>query len=419
LLSPPAVFVAQHLVDVIRHVLDCLWVTLAFRPPTGYVRHVAGSGLTSEQEQLVRKADEMNTLPSAVVDETVLTRLYANQEVVLTSDRLRRSPVYPTGEVAPENLLLVPLFLKQQSVGVLTIAKAGFDNGYLPEEVELVKVVATQAVLLMEGICYFQVQTEARTKIRILQEVQRLSNDFLTLASHELRTPLTGIKGNLQLAQRRLELLKRQAAEQPGHLREQLAQVQQPLAAASQSAQLQQRMINDIIDDAHIQANQLALQMKRGDLLALLKVAVDTQQRLVPERTIVLDTRTTAHEVPVLADAERITKVITTYLANALTYSPAQEPVTVRLTVEERVVRVSVHDEGPGIPSEEQKHLWDRFYRAKGSAVQHELDLSVGLGLYLCRVFIERHHGRVGVQSTLSHGATFWFTLPMASSGDT
>jgi signal transduction histidine kinase len=296
---------------------------------------------------------------------------------------------------------------------MLSTAKTGFDNAYLSEEVELVKVVATQAVLLMECIRYFQAQTEARAKVRVLQEVQRLSNDFLTLASHELRTPLTGIKGNLQLAQRRLETLKRQVAEQSEHMDEQLAQMQQPLVAASRSAQLQQRMINDIIDDARIQSNQLALQMKRCDLLTLLKGAVDTQQRLVPERTIVLEMRTTAQEVPVLADAERITRVITTYLANALTYSPAQEPVTVRLTVEERIVRVSVHNEGSGIPAEEQKHLWDRLYRAKGSAVQHELDLSVGLGLYLCRVFIERHHGRVEVQSAPGHGATFWFTLPI------
>ncbi|HEX4204258.1 MAG TPA: ATP-binding protein [Ktedonobacteraceae bacterium] len=414
LLSPPAVFVAQHLVDVIRQVLNCRRVSLfAFQHPTGYVRYVAGSGLTAEQEQHARKVGERNILLSAPLDETVIARLQANQEVILTSDHLHGSLVYRAGELGIENLLIVPLFLEQQLVGMLSTAKTGFDNAYLSEEVELVKVVATQAVLLMECIRYFQAQTEARAKVRVLQEVQRLSNDFLTLASHELRTPLTGIKGNLQLAQRRLETLKRQVAEQSEHMDEQLAQMQQPLVAASRSAQLQQRMINDIIDDARIQSNQLALQMKRCDLLTLLKGAVDTQQRLVPERTIVLEMRTTAQEVPVLADAERITRVITTYLANALTYSPAQEPVTVRLTVEERIVRVSVHNEGPGIPSEEQKHLWDRLYRAKGSAVQHELDLSVGLGLYLCRVFIERHHGRVEVQSAPGHGATFWFTLPI------
>jgi signal transduction histidine kinase len=419
LLSPPAVFIAQHLVDVIRQVLDCLRMTLlVFRLPTGYLSYIAGSGLTAEQEQRVRKIGEMNILLSAAVDETVLARLRANQEVMLTSDHLRRLPVYP-GRSGLENFLMVPLFLEQQLAGTLIIVKAGFDNEYLPEEVELVKAVATQAELLMEGLRYFLQQTETRAKVRVLQEVNRLSNYFLTLASHELHTPLTAIKGNLQLAQRRLERLKRQVAEQSGHMSEQLALVQQPLAAASQSAQLQQRMINDIIDDARIQANQLELQMKPCDLLALLKEAVDKQQRLMPERTLVLEMRTTAQEVPVLADAERITRVITIYLANALTYSPAKEPVTVRLTVEKRVVRISVHDEGPGIPAEEQKHLWERFYRAKGSTVQNELDLSLGLGLYLCRVFIKRHHGSVGVQSTLGHGATFWFTLPMASSVDT
>ena len=68
---------------------------------------------------------------------------------------------------------------------------------------------------------------------------------------------------------------------------------------------------------------------------------------------------------------------------------------------------------GPGIALEEQGRIWGRFYYAKGIAVQHELSLSLGLGLYLCQAFIERHHGSVGVQSDPGHGTTFWFTLPI------
>jgi len=117
--------------------------------------------------------------------------------------------------------------------------------------------------------------------------------------------------------------------------------------------------------------------------------------------------------VPVLADAERITQVISRYLANALIYSPADQPVTVQLRVEGGVARVSVHDQGPGIPGEEQERIWERFYQVKGIAVQHELDLSLGLGFYLSRAFIERHQGSVGVQSAPGRGATFWFTLPV------
>jgi signal transduction histidine kinase len=64
---------------------------------------------------------------------------------------------------------------------------------------------------------------------------------------------------------------------------------------------------------------------------------------------------------------------------------------------------------------DEQERLWERFYRAKGSAVQHELDLSLGLGFYLCRALIESHHGHVGVQSDPGGGETFWLTLPVVA----
>jgi signal transduction histidine kinase/PAS domain-containing protein len=415
LLSPPVVFVAQQLVEVIHCVLDCRRVSLlASQPLAGSLYYVAGSGFTAEQEQLLReKGGEF--LPSEVVDETALARLSANQEVILASGRLRRRLVRPA-EGDPENLLMVPLFLEQQWAGTLTVVKAGGEGEYSPEEVEVVKAVAAQVTLVIEGLRCLHAQTETRTRALVLQEVQRLSNDFLTMASHELRTPLTGIMGNLQLAQHRLETLKRQVAAQAEHVREHLTYAQRPLASASQSARLLQRMIADLIDDARIQTNELALSLQPCDLLALLKEAVATQQHDAPERmiVIVLERIPTEHTVPILADAQRITQVLTTYLTNALRSTPGARPVTVKLTVEDAVARVSVHDEGAGIPAEEQAHLWDRFYRGKGSTVQHELDLSLGLGLYLCQALIERHQGKVGVQSAPGQGTTFWFTLPLA-----
>jgi signal transduction histidine kinase len=287
---------------------------------------------------------------------------------------------------------------------------------YTPEEIKLVKAVATQAMLIIECLGYLQEQAETQARTRVRHEVEHLSHDFLVLASHELRTPLTGILGNLQLAQRRLALLHRQIAAQPKHMSEHIAKAQQPLASASQSARLQQRMLDDIINDALIQANQLEVHLQRCDLLALLKAAIARQQRLVPERRIVLESLPQEQNVPIMADPARITQVFTIYLTNALASSPAEEPVSVQVTVTDLVARVSVHNEGPGIALEEQEHLWERFYRAKGSAIQQELDLSLGLGLYLCKVFMELHQGSVGVQSAPGQGTTFWFTLPMTRS---
>jgi len=411
LLSPPVVFVAQQLVDLIGQVLDCEHITLAALGPVGRLHYAVGSGLTSKQEQYRRERSGY-FLPADFVDEAVLARLFAGQEVVLPSDRLHLPPGVRADPV-PKNHLLLPLFLEQQPVGLLEIAKAGVDSGYTAEEIELVKAVAAETMLIIDCLRCLCEQAETRARALAGYEMDRLINEFLNLASHELNTPLTAIKGNIQLAQRRLAALKRQLAEQPGRVSEQLEQIQHSLASAAQSARLQEHIIKALMDDARIQSNTLELHTARSDLSELLREAVATQQRLAPERTIALECMPQGCVVPVIVDAERITQVITNYLANALSYSPADQPVTVRLTVEDAVARVSVHDQGPGIPGDEQGRIWGRFYFAKEIGEQQELDLCLGLGLYLSRAFIERHHGSVGVQSEPGHGATFWFTLPV------
>jgi len=413
--SPPVLFVTRQLVEVIGHVLVCQRVALwALESPAGYAYYTMGSGFTWEQEQR-RQEVSGHILLSEVFDETMLARLFAGQEVICPTERLRLPPRYRE-EFGAENLLCIPLFLENRLSGMLAITKAGVDSGYTPEEIELVKVVATQTMLVIECLHCLCEQAEARARALAQQEMQRLTNEFLNLASHELNTPLTAIKGNIQLAQRRVAILKRQLAEQLGVVGEQVEQVQQPLASAVQSERRLERMIEQLIHDARLQTHTLQVHMQRCDLSLLLKEAVAVQKRLTPERTIVLENMAPEDMVPIMADPEQITQVINAYLANALSYAPADQPVTVRLTVEDAVARVSVHDVGPALPVEEQGHIWGRYYYAKGTAAQNELDLSLGLGFYLCQAFIERHHGSVGVHSEPGHGATFWFTLPTAAS---
>jgi signal transduction histidine kinase len=377
-------------------VLDCQHVSLVALEPAGRLYYAVGSGMTSEQEQDHREM-RGHFLPSDFVDEPVFARLAAGQEVVLPTDRMHLPPGFLADSV-PKNHLLLPLFLEQRLVGGLVIAKAGVDSGYTPEEIELVKAVAAETILVIDCLRCLCEQAETRAS---------------ALAGHELNTPLTSIKGNIQLAQRRLATLKRLLAEQPEGVREQLEQLQHPLASATQSTRLEQRIIQDLLDDARIQSHTLQLHKTRWDLNALLREVVAAQQRAAPERTIVLESLPSEQVVPVLADAERIIRVISSYLANALSYSPADQPVTVQVRVEGTAACVSVHDQGRGISGEEQGHIWERLYRAKGTAVQHELDLSLGLGCYLSRAFIEGHQGSVGVQSEPGHGTTFWFTLPV------
>src|SRR5207247_1224289 len=176
------------------------------------VYYVVGSGFTLEQEQFYREM-RGRFVSSDYVDATVLARLFAGQEVVFPTDRLRQLFGIQADQFS-KNKLGVPLFLEQQLVGALFIAKADVDSEYTPEEIELVKAVATETMLVIDCLHYSSEQVESCARARAQQELGLLINDFLNLASHELKTPLTAIKGNIQLAQRRLATLKRQLAEQ-------------------------------------------------------------------------------------------------------------------------------------------------------------------------------------------------------------
>jgi signal transduction histidine kinase len=135
---------------------------------------------------------------------------------------------------------------------------------------------------------------------------------------------------------------------------------------------------------------------------------------LAPERSIVLEL-TPDVSAPIMADAARINQVLTNYLSNALKFAPPDRPIVVGMQAGPCAARVTVRDEGPGIPMHERERIWERFYQiAAGCTSKSASAGGLGLGLFICRSLIEAHGGQVGVESEPGQGATFWFTLPRA-----
>ncbi len=152
--------------------------------------------------------------------------------------------------------------------------------------------------------------------------------------------------------------------------------------------------------------------MELCELDQLIKEVVSERQNIPTARTILLDLPE-GKPVLVLADTKRIKQVIMHYLSNAHKFSPADKPIEVRLREQGNMAHVSVCDEGPGIPSKEHKRIWDRFYRCPGIKTLNGSEVGLGLGLYLSRVIISQHQGRVGLQSMPGAGSVFWFTVPL------
>ncbi len=256
-------------------------------------------------------------------------------------------------------------------------------------------------------------QIEVQTHELSLQKTKERMDDFLGIISHELRTPMTTIKGNIQLAKMRLLYAMRGLSEDNGTIYNILEEIQMVLERAERQANVQIRLIRDLLDISYIQAGQLDLQQEQSDLTAIVTEAIEGLQSALPACKIHMVT-SAEESIPVLADAERINQVINNYVTNALKYSPEDRPVEVRLEKRGNMVCFSVRDQGPGLSPSEQVHIWERFYRVERIKRQRGFSLGMGLGLYICKAIIQQHGGEVGVESTEEKGSTFWFTLPIA-----
>jgi signal transduction histidine kinase len=250
---------------------------------------------------------------------------------------------------------------------------------------------------------------------------------FLATAAHDLRSPVTAAVLGIDLAQLRVKRLA-QAFDPPHDDNQPSGQhdiacgkaIGDALTAlnaldnANQAVKRLSRLIGRLFDVSQAKTGKLEIRPMACDLADVVRGSVGTQRALTPGRVIRLDLPTD-ERVPIIADADRLEQVVTNLLNNALKYSQADRPVDVVLEVNGRHARVAVRDEGPGLPQEEQDHVWELFHRVPGLEVQSGASESLGLGLFICKAIIERHAGQVGVESVVGKGSTFWFVLPLAS----
>lgn len=254
-----------------------------------------------------------------------------------------------------------------------------------------------------------QERAQARAQELALQSTIRQMDEFLSLVSHELRTPVTSIKSMVQLLLRRAE---RAAAEAVDGTAEYAHKQAELLRRAERQTGRLTRLLEDLLDLSRIRRGKLELRLEPGDLGAWVQEVVEGEALAHPDRRILLEPA----EGPLLvvADVDRVGQVVMNYLSNALKYSIPDRPVRVRLQRTGAAARLEVADEGPGIPAEEQPHIWELFHRVPGIEVVSGSGVGLGLGLHLCKTLIERHGGQVGVESAPGEGACFWFTLPLA-----
>lgn len=261
------------------------------------------------------------------------------------------------------------------------------------------------SALLVRSVRYarerHRYEQQLEQNCRELARLVELRNQFLGMAAHDLRNPLTVILTASDF------LLSGDADRlSPEKRREFLQRIRA-------NSEFMVRLIDDLLDFAHIESGEFCLRLQPVDMASLLAGNVEQHRLIASAKRIDVRLEENSGIPLVSADPERIERVLNNLIGNAIKFSPPGSAVSVSARKDNGGVVVAVADSGPGIPAEERERLFKPFER--GGATGTGGERSTGLGLAISRKIVEAHRGRIWVESEPGRGSVFSFLLPAGS----
>lgn len=288
----------------------------------------------------------------------------------------------PKGHFSVASYLAIPVISKSGSViGGLLYGHPEAGKFTAEHELLVVNIAAQAAVSLDNSKLFEQVKSLSEKK-----------DEFIALASHELKTPLTTIKGYLQV-------LSKMEADKMSQLF---------VGKSLHQVEKLNTLVEDLLNMSRIESGQLTFNLEVFDVKEMLSEIIETFSYASQSHSVIAEL--TNLPAPVKGDQQRIEQAILNLMTNAIKYSPKAEEIRVILEVKGDNVTLKVRDYGIGLTEHQQQQLFTRFYRAEN--IQNISGL--GLGLYLTKQIIDRHGGKIKVESEYGSGSEFSFTLPLA-----
>lgn len=358
--------------------------------------------LISLKKVLEKHDFEVDTAASG---EEALRKVLRNEYVLIILDV--QMPGMDGFEVAEA----ISGYSKAKETAIIFLSAANTETrfitkGYSSGGLDYITKPVDMSVLLLKVKTFYRIYEQSRKLIEIqtalLEEIEfrkqaeYKKDEFISIASHELKTPLTSVKGYVQLLERSIDKGDVQTVKK--HL----------LKAQTQLEKLN-NLIADLLDISKIESGKLKFNKQNFYIGDLLKNLVEVMSHSFPDYKIVINGEVKSC---IFGDEMRIEQVIINFLTNAIKYSPGTSEVVINVREENERIYLGVRDYGIGIAPEQQKSLFEKFYRVEETALHFQ---GLGIGLYISAEIIRRHGGTVGVQSTLGEGAEFYFEIPLVS----
>ena len=291
------------------------------------------------------------------------------------------------------------IFLSAASANVNLITR-GYSSGgldYISKPVDmniLLLKVKTFYRIYEQSRALNEMQTKLLEEIEFRKEAERKKDEFISIASHELKTPMTSIKGYIQLLERSLD-------------KEDLETTRVRLHKVQNQVEKLNLLVADLLDISKIESGKLKFNKKYFSFDKILDHIVEIMEQANPQVKFIKKGQINTE---IFGDEMRIEQVIINFITNAIKYAPDSDEVHFTSELRGDEIYFSVRDFGIGMAKEHQQQIFDKFYRVEETSERFQ---GLGIGLYICQEIIERHEGKIGVNSEPDKGSEFYFTIPL------
>jgi signal transduction histidine kinase len=344
-----------------------------------------------------------NEVTAVTTGKEALAQLRENEfDVVLTDLRLDDldgiEVLRETQKLWPDTVSIMLTGYASLESAVTALRSGAYDYLIKPSDVDELRATIGRALE----------RRRLRQRLVELEQLDKLKTQFLSMASHELRTPLTAVSGFMQIARRRMSRMAG-ANDIPTPWRDEAQKSDETLEMANRQAKKLARLIDELLDVSRLQQGRVEMRLAEIDLADVVREVAERMRLLSKGHEIEAMIEGAA---PIVADRDRIEQVFENLVGNAIKYSPENGRIDVSLRVNGSNAVVSVRDQGIGVAPGEVEKIFGLFYRSPDPRADHVGGL--GLGLYISREIVARHHGRLWAERNPDAGTTFHVTLPLA-----
>lgn len=346
--------------------------------------------------------DNKNNLFIRALDSRQLQIASSYQEVLLP-DYTAEEALLIQQTLNVQSIFAYPLIVRDEVIGVMAIGLGEDAGGVTPQQQDLMgRLVGVIGIAIDNALLYKKIQ-DANIQ---LKELDKLKDEFVSLASHELRTPMTIIKSYIWM------LLEKKAGEINDKQKEYLEKTYH-------STNRLIDLVNDMLNVSRIESGRLTIEAKEVDLMQLIAETVNEIKTRAQELGVNLEIKNQEGAIIAVCDPGKIKQVLINLIGNSLKFTPSGGNVAV--SVEDNVpvgmIKVTVTDTGKGISSDDLSKLFQKFNMVGSSHLIKNKDQGTGLGLYLSKSLIELHGGEIKAASQgEGKGSEFSFTLPKSVS---